>query len=285
MELSKDILALRPYLFGIAYNMLAVVEEAEDIVQDVYVKWLSAREIDVPKAYLGRMVVNASIDRLNGLKLQRESYKGYWMPEPYLTLEPADVPTIEYGLLTLLERLNPVERAVFILRESFSESYANIAALTGLSEQNCRQLLHRAHEKLHRPVVKPADPSKRLALTEAFLYALNSRDLETLGQLLRDDIALFNDGGGKRAAALKPLFGLPKVLKFLNGIMSLPENQDHDFEYRPAYVNGAPCALIFRKNSGELDSMQYVEPEGEVIARLLYVRNPDKLVVRSGNLS
>lgn len=279
MELTADILAFRPYLFGIAYNMLGMVEEAEDMVQDVYEKWLTVKEAKTPRAYLGRMVVNRSIDRLNELKVQREHYKGYWLPEPYLSFEQSAMPTIEYGLLVLLERLNPSERAVFILRESFSEDYQAIAELTGLSVENCRQLLHRAHEKLDRQTVQPVEPSKRLALTEAFLYALHSRDLSSLGQLLRSDIELYNDGGGKRSAALKPLFGLQKVLKFLDGVMSLPESQE-DFEYKPAYVNGAPCALIFRRSTGELDSMQYVESDSGIITRLLYVRNPDKLKVR-----
>ncbi len=281
MELTTDILSLRPYLFGLAYNMLAVVEEAEDIIQDVYEKYVSAKEVREPKAYLGRMVLNRSIDRLNELRQQRENYKGYWLPEPYLTMEPDATPTLEYGLLVLLGRLNPSERAVFILRESFSEEYSAIAELTGFSAEHCRQLLHRAHEKLERNSSHQVDPAKRLELTEAFLYALHSRDLHALGQLLRNDIALFNDGGGKRAAALKPLFGLHKVLKFLDGVMSLPESQE-DFEYKAAYVNGSPCALIFRRSTGELDSMQYVESEnGTDITCLLYVRNPDKLKLRT----
>lgn len=282
MELNAHILALRPYLFGIAYNMLAMVEEAEDIVQDVYEKWLTVKEAKEPKAYLGRMVVNRSIDRLNQLKVERESYKGHWLPEPYITLEQTTMPTIEYGLLCLLEQLNPSERAVFILRESFSEEYGTIAELTGLSADNCRQLLHRAHEKLRRRTTQRVDPAKQVALTEAFLYALHSRDLSTLNSLLRTDIELFNDGGGKRAAALKPLFGLEKVLKFLTGVMSLPETMETEFEYRPAYVNGSPAALIFRSLTGELDSMQYVEPDDAAISRLFYVRNPDKLKVQAG---
>jgi RNA polymerase sigma-70 factor (ECF subfamily) len=279
MDLTTDILSLRPYLFGIAYNMLAVVEEAEDMVQDVYEKWLLVKDAKVPKAYLGRMVVNRSIDRLNELKKNRESYKGEWLPEPYITLEQDAVPSLEYGLLFLLERLNPSERAVFILREGFSEEYNTIAELTGLSTDNCRQLLHRAHEKLARSKAEPVDPAKRLALTEAFVYALGGRDINALSQLLRSDIELFSDGGGKRAAALKPLFGLQKVLKFLDGVMSLPDSQD-DFEYKPAYVNGSPCALIFRRSTGELDSMQYIEADEQVITRLLYVRNPDKLKIK-----
>lgn len=280
MELTADILSHRSYLFGMAYNMLAIVEEAEDVVQDVYEKYLSLKEVREPKAYLGRMVLNRSIDRLKELKLQRENYKGHWLPEPYITLEADATPTIEYGLLVLLERLNPSERAVFILRESFSEDYSAIAELTGFSSEHCRQLLHRAHEKLERNSPQQVDPAKRLALTEAFLQALHSRDLHSLGQLLRNDIALFSDGGGKRAAALKPLFGLDKVLKFLDGVVALPDSQS-DFEYRPAYVNGVPCALIFRRSTGELDAMQYVETDGQnSITQLLYVRNPDKLKIQ-----
>jgi len=280
MELTADILSFRPYLFGLAYNMLAIVEEAEDVVQDVYEKFMSVKEVREPKAYLGRMVMNRSVDRLNELKQQRENYKGYWLPEPYITLDPDATPTIEYGLLVLLERLNPSERAVFILRESFSEEYSAIAELTGFAPDHCRQLLHRAHEKLDRKPSQEVDPARRLELTEAFLVALHTRNLSSLGQLLRNDIALFNDGGGKRAAALKPLFGLDKVLKFLDGVMSLPDSQS-DFEYRPAYVNGVPCALIFRRSTGELDAMQYVEMEGTAITRLLYVRNPDKLKIQN----
>jgi RNA polymerase sigma-70 factor (ECF subfamily) len=280
MELTAEILALRPYLFSIAYNMLGIVEEAEDIVQDVYEKWISAAQVKVPKAYLGRMAVNQSIDRLNELKKLRENYTGAWLPEPYITLEPDPSPTVEYGLLFLLERLNPVERAVFILRESFSEEYSSIAELTGLSVENCRQLLHRAHEKLDRSKILPVDQVQQRALTEAFIMALQQQDRSSLDRLLRSDIELFGDGGGKRTAAIKPLFGLEMVSKFLLVIMQLPENQNNEFEYRPAFVNGFPAMLIFRRSNGELDSMQYVEVDNTKISRLLYVRNPDKLKVR-----
>jgi RNA polymerase sigma-70 factor, ECF subfamily len=280
MKLTAEILALRPYLFQITYNMLGVVEEAEDIVQDVFEKWISVENVKNPKAYLGRIAVNQSIDRLNEQKKLRESYTGPWLPEPYITLEPDSSPTVEYGMLFLLERLNPVERAVFILRESFSEEYGSIAELTGLSIDNCRQLLHRAHEKLGRTRAVTVDPKKQRELTEAFLMALQRQDRSSLDELLRNDIELFSDGGGKRAAALKPLFGLEKVLRFLLGIMKLPENQDNEFEYRPAFVNGSPAALMFRRSNGKLDSMQYLAFDENGIARLLYVRNPDKLKIR-----
>ena len=147
MVITTQILHLRPYLFRMAYDMLGMIEEAEDVVQDVYEKWMSVDSVKDPKAYLGRMTVNKSIDRLQELKKQRESYTGPWLPEPYITLDADQPPTLEYGLLFLLERLNPLERAVFILRESFSEDYRRIAELTGVSADNCRQLLHRAREK------------------------------------------------------------------------------------------------------------------------------------------
>lgn len=283
MELTSEILSLRPYLFGIAYNMLAVIEESEDIVQDVFEKWLSVKEARDPKAYLGRMVVNRSIDRLNELKVKRETYKGYWLPEPYITLEQDATPTIEYGLLFLLERLNPSERAVFILRESFSEEYSTVAELTGLSQENCRQILHRAHEKLARSSTHVVDPEKQIKLTEAFLTALYRQDLGALSHLLRSDIELFNDGGGKRAAALKPLFGFEKVMKFLSGVTNLPEGKAEEFDFRFVYVNGIPAAIILRRSDGGLDAMQYVEVQDGVIARLHYVRNPDKLKIQNSS--
>jgi RNA polymerase sigma-70 factor, ECF subfamily len=284
MELTREILDLRPYLFRIAYGMLGVVEEAEDIVQDSYEKWISAERVNIPKAYLGRIAVNQSIKRLDELRKIRENYIGTWLPEPYITLEPDPAPTVEYGMLVLLERLNPNERAVFILRESFSEEYDSIAALTGLSAENCRQLLHRAHEKLGRSKPRSIEPDKQRALTEAFLFALQRQDRSALDELLRSDIELYSDGGGKRAAALKPLYGFEKVAKFLLGIAQLPENQDGTYEYRHGFANGSPAMLAFVRATGALDSVQLIEQEDMRIARVLFVRNPDKLTIRETGL-
>ncbi|MPR37347.1 sigma factor-like helix-turn-helix DNA-binding protein [Salmonirosea aquatica] len=280
MVITDQVLLLRPYLLGIAYEMLGVVQEAEDIVQDVYEKWMSARDVDHPKAYLGKMTVNKSINRLQELKKQRESYTGPWLPEPYITLDADQPPTIEYGLLFLLERLNPVERAVFVLRESLSEDYRHVAELTGLSADNCRQVLHRARLKLASPKPGPGSGDLQRSLTQAFLTALQDQDRETLNRLLRSDIELFSDGGGKRPANLKPLFGLGKVVKFLLGIVRLPENNGSEFIHRPAFANGHPVSLIFRQQTGELDSMAYVAHDARQITRLLYLRNPDKLRIR-----
>jgi len=280
METTKEVLQLRPYLFKIAYSMLGEIEEAEDIVQDIYEKWIAIEEVKEPKAYMARMVVNKSIKRLNELKALRESYTGTWLPEPYITTEVPETPTIEYGLLFLLERLNPVERAVFILRESFSEEYDYIAELTGLSMENCRQTLHRTYDKLGRHPKFTVDTVKHTAFIEAFLLSMVKQDRSSLEQILRSDIELFGDGGGKRSTALKPLFGFEKVQKFLFGVMQLPENQDDVYEFMPAFVNGVPAALILRKVDKELDSITYFVVDDAFITRLLFVRNPDKLQFR-----
>jgi RNA polymerase sigma-70 factor (ECF subfamily) len=281
METTTEVLKLRPYLFKIAYSMLGEIDEAEDMVQDVYEKWLTAENVREPKAYMARMVVNQSIKRLNELKTLRETYTGPWLPEPYITMEATDSPTIEYGLLFLLERLNPVERAVFILRESFNEEYSYIAALTGLSADNCRQTLHRSYDKLGRNPHNAVDTLKHNALIEAFLISVLNRDRTSLEQILRNDIELFSDGGGKRNAALKPLFGFEKVHKFFFGVMQLTENQGEEFEFKPVFVNGVPAALILRKADNTLDSIQYFVGDDTAFTRLLLVRNPDKLKLRT----
>jgi RNA polymerase sigma-70 factor (ECF subfamily) len=280
METTAEVLQLRPYLFKIAYSMLGEIEEAEDVVQDVYEKWLSTENVKLPKAYLARMVVNQSIKRLNERKALQETYAGTWLPEPYITLEATDLPTIEYGLLFLLERLNPIERAVFILRESFNEEYSYIAELTSLSMDNCRQVLRRAREKLERKAHVAVDTQKHTALIESFLTSVVNHDRSSLERILRSDIELFSDGGAKRSAPLKPLFGFDKVQKFFLAIMQHPDNQGA-YEFIPAFVNGVPATLIRRTADQELDSIQYFISDETGITRLLLVRNPDKLKIRT----
>ncbi len=284
MEITTEVLELRPYLFKIAYSMLGEVEEAEDIVQDVYEKWIRTEHVRTPKAYMARMTVNNCIKRLHELKLMRETYTGTWLPEPYISFEAtADMPTIEYGLLFLLEKLNPVERAVFILRESFSEEYSYIAELTGLSIDNCRQTLHRSYDKLGRSSQLPIDSAKHNDLLEAFVRSVVNQDRSSLEQLLRSDIELYSDGGGKRTTAIKPIVGFDRVQKFLFGVIQLVKDQGEEYEYMPVFVNGVPALLILRRDNRELDSIQYFEWDNNLISRMLLVRNPDKLKVRTGS--
>ena len=263
--------------------MTGETAEAEDIVQDVLAQWLQRENaaVENAKAYLARMTVNASIDRLNRLKAERELYTGPWLPEPYITTAPEqDLPDIEYGLLFLLERLNPLERAVFILRESFGEDYDAIAEITGQKPDNCRQLLHRSREKLKHGTAKPADSEKLKALTEAFLFALHQQNREALEGILKQDIVVYSDGGGKRWAALKPVAGLEKVLKFLFGIQQHNAQQQTELRYEPACFNGWPAALLYHTANGEIDAAITLMYDEEGISELLFMRNPDKLKVR-----
>lgn len=277
----ESLSSLRPYLFKIAYSMTGVVEEAEDLVQDAFEKWLSRKneEVQNPKAYLARMVVNSSLNRLEQLKRERETYKGTWLPEPYIVEENSSaLPTLDFGLLFLLERLNPMERAVFIMRESFSETYDEIAELTGVSAENCRQLLHRAKEKLHKRSIHPVDPGTQKQFVEAFLVALQMQDRSALEKLLRRDIELYGDGGGKRSATLKPLFGFEKAAKFLVALGEI--NKGITFSYRPVMVNGLPAGLLVNDTTGEIDSVLTLDFDANGISALYFVRNPDKIAVR-----
>ena len=274
---SEEIYLYRPYLFTIAYDMLGEVEAAEDVVQDTFIKWLQTDTSHVyqVKAYLTRMVINTSIDKLNLLKKERELYKGLWMPEPILTDEKQqDEHTVEYALLFLLERLNPVERAVFVLKEVLAVAYHEIAAMLDLTEDNCRQLFHRAKEKVRAPKKKQeADIKKHAELTEAFLQAVYVNDYKKLQDIFLNDIVMYQDGGGKMAAALKPLHGIDKVIKFLHGVMGL--EPDAQFRIEPVHINSSLGILIYRNN--QLDTVFTLEVENDKISELFFLRNPDKI--------
>ena len=273
--------ALRPQLVVIAYHLIGDYQEAKDVVQDTYETWVSRpRQVENVKAYLKKMTVNRSIDRLKALKTQREAYKGVWLPVPYvtpwepeaITAPPVDV--LSLGLLHLLEKLNPLERAVVILKESFACSYDEIAELCETSAQNCRQLLHRAKEKLQQPATRfPVDEGQHRQLLEAFLVACRDENPESLARLLKADVVLYTDGGGKRAAALKPLTGVAHVVKFLLAVRPSPE----DVSWRWVRVNNQPGIAFFDKHTGETDSVLTLETTDGQIAKLLLVRNPDKL--------
>jgi RNA polymerase sigma-70 factor (ECF subfamily) len=278
----NQIEALRPHLFAIAYQMTGDAQEAKDIVQDTYETWLSRpRAVENPNAYLRKMTVNRSIDRLKALKTQREAYKGVWLPVPHVTPwePPATAPgptgdVLSLGLLHLLEKLTPPERAVLILKESFACSYEEIAELCETSAQNCRQLLHRAKEKLERPATRfPVDEGQHRQLLEAFLLACQEENPERLARLLKADVVLYTDGGGKRAAALKPLTGIAHVVKFLLAVRPSPE----DISWRWVRVNHQPGMAFFDARTGQADTVMTLEVADGQIATLLLVRNPDKL--------
>lgn len=279
----EDIHQHRPLLFSLAYNILGEIQEAEDIVQDVFESWFSKQpEVRFPKAYLSRAVVNRSIDRLEALKKAREQYKGPWLPVPIVSetpppdeRQPGD--PLPYALLSLLEKLNPVERAAFMLRHAFDFSYSEISEMCNVPEENARQLVHRAQEKLQKPRVRyEASVEERQRLLDAFLDAVSRQDVSALKELLHQDVIFYSDGGGKVSAATVPLVGPEKIGIFLGNVL---KGNLHLFEARAAIVNGSAGARLINKATGRTDTICTLETDGTKITGLFFVRNPEKILV------
>jgi RNA polymerase sigma-70 factor, ECF subfamily len=270
----------RPLLFSVAYRMLGSVADAEDMVQETYVRWQMATEqVTSPKAYLTTMITRLCINHLESARVKREKYVGPWLPEPLIEEEHeqgfALADSLSVAFLLLLERLSPVERAVFLLREVFEFEYDEISRITGKNKNNCRQLFRRAkhkvsgspHEKTKR---KKLDSQK---LLNQFIQACNTGDLDSLISLLEEDITLYSDGGGKVAAALRPIQGSDRVARFIIGL--LKKFDPSTFRYEPAIVNGTHGILIFIDNS--LNGVLTIEPGINGIQEIYYISNPDKI--------
>jgi RNA polymerase sigma-70 factor, ECF subfamily len=230
----------RPLLFSIAYRMLGSVMDAEDVVQEAFLRWQRAPRAEVrsPKAYLSAVVTRLCIDQLRSARKRREEYVGPWLPEP-LPTEP-DTAAIDESLsmafLILLESLNPTERAVFLLREVFD--YEEISRLVGKSEANCRQIARRARDSIaaRRPRFE-SSPEQEERLLGSFLEASLDGDMESLVSVLSEDVTLWSDGGGKTRAALNPIHGANRVSRFLFGIL---RQAPPGLVVRRARVNGRP---------------------------------------------
>ncbi len=273
----------RPLLFSIAYRMLGSVMDAEDVVQEAFVRWQEVPEGEVrsPKAYLSAVVTRLCIDQLRSARIQREEYVGPWLPEP-LPNEPApdvaDTVTLNESLsmafLVLLESLTPTERAVFLLREVFDYGYPEISRIVGKGEANCRQIAHRAREYVaaRRPRFERS-PEQEERLTERFVEVCASGDMEALLGLLSDDIIVWSDGGGKVRAALNPIRGSDKVARFLLGILS---KAPPGFVVRRARINGQP-AIIGYYADGQPQSVTTFDVAEERIRAIHILVNPEKL--------
>ena len=277
----EDIHKHRPLLFSLAYDILGDVQEAEDIVQDVFESWFSKeREVQFPKAYLSRAVVNKSIDRLEALKKEREVYKGPWLPVPIVSEvsspdEKQVADPLPYALLNVLEKLNPVERAAFVLRQAFDYPYKEISEMFDLPEENVRQLVHRAHEKLQRSRVRyEASIEERQRLLNAFLEASAKRDATALKEILHSDVVMYTDGGGKVNAAVVPVHGPEKIINF---VLNVLKGLDEVFEMKQVIVNGSAGVLLVNKTTGKTDTICTLETEGDRITGLYFVRNPEKI--------
>ena len=279
--------AERPRLQGLAYRMLGSLADAEDAVQEAWIRWsrIDPATIVEPRAWLVRVTTRLCIDRLRSLKARREDYVGPWLPEPLVeaadlsepppgeAMERAEDLTVAF--LLALERLSPLERAVFVLHDLFSTDYSEVAAMLGRSEAACRQLgaRARAHVEAARPRYR-LDEAEAKRLTEAFLEALRSDDAGRLGALLAEDAVLVSDGGGKAVAALRPILGRDRIVRFLIGLSSKLAARGR-LEVKPAHVNGLP-GLVVRAVNG-LTTFALETGEDGLVSAVYSVRNPDKL--------
>ncbi|WP_165986210.1 RNA polymerase sigma-70 factor [Streptomyces sp. YIM 98790] len=268
----------RERLFGIAYRMLGSVADAEDLVQDAWLKWSQVdRPVEHPGAYLARTVTNLALNRLSSAAVQRERYVGPWLPEPLVRApdvadEIEQAESVSLAMLVVLESLSPLERAVFILREVFGFPHREIAQTLGRSEQAVRQLSRRAasHVAARRPRFDTSEEEQR-QVTAEFLDACVGGDLHRMLASLAPDVVLWSDGGGKRSAALRPIEGADKVARWIMGV----RERFGPAVAHPAEVNGGPGAVF--TVAGEVDSVVAVDVRDGRVVAIRVVRNPDKL--------
>lgn len=275
---------LRPLLFSIAYRMLGSVMDAEDVVQDAYLRWQDASDGDVrsPRAYLATVVTRLCINHLRSARVQRETYVGPWLPEPLVT-DPTTDPSgsvelaesLSMAFLVLLERLSPTERAVFLLHEVFDFEYAEIARIVDKSEGTCRQLLSRAKKHVGSDRTRfDASPKQAERLMERFTKAAGAGDFEGLVAVLAEDITLWPDGGGKApGAALNPIHGADSVARFIVGFTRRFVPQDR--VVKAAEINGQPGFISYL--SGRPVAALVFDIRHDRIHTIYAIGNPDKL--------
>jgi RNA polymerase sigma-70 factor (ECF subfamily) len=273
----------RRLLFSIAYRMLGSVADAEDAVQETFVRWQRASDTEVrsPKAFLVTVLSRVCINHLQSARVQRETYVGEWLPEPLVT-DPGGDPSriaeigesVSIALLLLLERLTPVERAVFLLAESFDYTHAEIAGILGITETNCRQLLRRArqHVRLERPRFE-ASTREHADLLEQFYRAAGNGDTDGLLALLSADVVMHTDGGGKASALPLPIYGPDKVARA--SIFGLTRLKALNPLQRLAEINGEPGIVSYVE--GRPQSVFTIDVIDGLIHAIYIVTNPEKL--------
>ena len=272
----------RPRLQAIAYRMLGSITDAEDMVQETFIKWqqASGQEIQYPQAYLTKIITRLCIDRLRSARVQRENYVGTWLPEPIVSrsnepkamVELAD--SLAMAFLVMLEKLSPIERAVFLLREVFEYDYDEISTIIAKNSANCRQIVRRAKQHLanSRSRFSPSLQQQE-KLTQKFIQACNQGDLQGLIDLLAADITLLSDGGGKVRALLKPMRSANKVARFLIALRRSKLIPNYDMQL--AKVNGQ-IGVIYSLR-GIVQNVVALEIVDRQIYSIYFVRNPDKL--------
>jgi RNA polymerase sigma-70 factor (ECF subfamily) len=277
--------ALRPRLFSVAYRMLGTRADAEDVVQDAWLRWrqnTNRETVQSPEAWLVTVTTRLAIDRLRAVKAEREAYVGWWLPEPLVEADERTPETaaelasdLSMALLWMLERLSAEERAAFLLRQVFDHDYDEIAALLGKTEAACRQMVHRASERVQRTRTRTRFDVTRDAhrrVVERFIRAAESGERDAIAALLAENVELVSDGGGKVPAVFKILRGAHRIanLFWVTGRRFGPQTA-----YRQALINGEPGLL--RYVDGKLESAMALATDGERIVGIYAVRNPDKL--------
>lgn len=271
----------RSLLFTVAYEMLGSAVDAEDVVQETWLRWADVDQTEVrdPRSYLVRIVTRQALNRVRTLTRRREDYVGEWLPEPVLTSpDVADdvvlAESVSMAMLTVLETLEPIGRAVFVLREVFEMPFEEIAEAVDKSPAAVRQIAHRAREHVaaRRPRVK-VSPSEQQATVERFLAALGSGDIQSLLDVLSPGVVMAADGGGRVAAIREPAHGAERVASLLSSFARISPGA----EVMIVWVNGAPALRI--DLDGELDTVISLSVEAGRISRIYAVRNPEKLTL------
>ena len=266
---------LRPKLMRVAYRMLGSMADAEDMVQEAFIRWMGAdrSEVREPEAFLRRTVTRLCLDRLKSARRQRETYVGPWLPDPVVEEEVEEDVTLP--LMLALERLSPLERAAFLLHDVFGLEFEEVSASIGRDSAACRQLAARArvHVREARPRFK-VDKQRGLAIAKAFFTASRDGNMKALAAMLTADVSVHTDGGGKRPAGLKPIFGFDAVMQLHQLLADYFRKNDSKL-IRAAFVNGLP-GFITLEADGELQATALDIEDGKITA-IYVVRNPDKL--------
>ncbi|PSL08507.1 RNA polymerase ECF family sigma subunit [Haloactinopolyspora alba] len=271
----------RGLLFTVAYELLGSVADAEDVVQDAWLRWSAADRSDVadPKSYLIRIASRLALNRMRTLRTRRETYVGPWLPEPLLTSPDASADIelaedVSMAMLVVLETLAPLERAVFVLREVFGLPYAELATTLGRSEASVRQVAHRAREHVQaRQPRYQADPTEQREVTERFLEAALGGDLDALMEVLAPDVVIVSDHGGKARANRWPVSGADKVSRLVTGLTAKGRFAEHRFEM--TCLNGGYG--VVGTLDGVVDVAGLIEVREGRVARILAFRNPDRM--------
>jgi RNA polymerase sigma-70 factor (ECF subfamily) len=276
---AREFQALRPRLFGIAYRVIGTVADAEDVVQDVWLKWhaYDRSQVEHPEAFLVTTTTRVAINVLHSARVRRETYTGPWLPEPIDTEANPEVEaefneSLSFALLVLMEALSPTERAAFVLREAFGYEYATVSEILDMSEMAVRKLVSRAREHIASGRRRTVSTTQHRRLLRAFVAAARSGDVQQLESLLAADVISYSDGGDAVHAARIPIVGTERVVKF---VAAFSRWFWDGIEVREVEINGEPAIAIVA--DGEAVTVLSLCPSGDGIARLFWLLNPEKL--------